>query len=328
MALWTVRYDFRAPAFATARRDLVSAALDQCAWADERGCSSILFPEHHGTVDGYLPSPSVMAGAAAARTKSTQILVIQTPLRDPFTIAEDLAEVDHISGGRTELLLAAGYVPEEFAMYGEDHADRGGLLVEKARAVTSLLEGRHVEYRGRRGQISPRPYQQPRPRIRFGGATRAAARRAAEHADAFMPIVPDPALIELYENECARLGRQPRSYPFPRGGLNVLVVRDPDRAWRELAPHILHDMNAYGTWKSATPQASPYFTTADVEEARNSGIYSIVTPQQCVELVRNVPEPSSVLLHPLLGGVDPQVGWECLQLFVDEVLPALEPHPT
>ena len=43
------------------------------AWADERGCVSISLQEHHGSEDGYLPSPIVVAAAVAARTKKTGI---------------------------------------------------------------------------------------------------------------------------------------------------------------------------------------------------------------------------------------------------------------
>ncbi|HAQ03263.1 MAG TPA: LLM class flavin-dependent oxidoreductase, partial [Acidimicrobiaceae bacterium] len=50
------------------------------------------------------------------------------------------------------------------------------------------------------------------------------------------------------------------------------------------------------------------------------GQHLIVTPQECVDLVRN---DGAVVLHPLVGGVDPGIGWESLELVANKVIPAL-----
>ena len=46
----------------------------------------------------------------------------------------------------------------------------------------------------------------------------------------------------------------------------------------------------------------------------------IVTPEECVDLVRI---NGAVVLHPLIGGLDPEVGWESLELVANKVIPAL-----
>ncbi len=57
--LFGLRYDFRNPAFAdTSMADRYGAALDMAAWADALGAVTISVAEHHGSPDGYLPSPS------------------------------------------------------------------------------------------------------------------------------------------------------------------------------------------------------------------------------------------------------------------------------
>ena len=57
-----------------------------------------------------------------------------------------------------------------------------------------------------------------------------------------------------------------------------------------------------------------------VADLKASGMWEVVTPDQCVELARRY---GSVVLHPLMGGMPPELGWESLQLYVDKVLPRL-----
>ena len=57
-----------------------------------------------------------------------------------------------------------------------------------------------------------------------------------------------------------------------------------------------------------------------VEELRSSGVYRVVTPDECVALAR---EHGRVILHPLMGGLPPALGWASLELFEQKVLPRL-----
>ena len=57
-----------------------------------------------------------------------------------------------------------------------------------------------------------------------------------------------------------------------------------------------------------------------VEELKASGEYVVLTPEQCVQMVRKL---GNLLLHPLMGGMPPELGWRSLELFVNKVQPAL-----
>src|SRR5690625_7601664 len=72
-------------------------------FADKHGFASINLSEHHGFSDGYNPSPIVLGGAIAARTRRVRISLgaLILPLHDPLRIAEDLAVLVLISRGRT-----------------------------------------------------------------------------------------------------------------------------------------------------------------------------------------------------------------------------------
>jgi alkanesulfonate monooxygenase SsuD/methylene tetrahydromethanopterin reductase-like flavin-dependent oxidoreductase (luciferase family) len=296
-----------------------------CAWADATGFDCIRFLEHHGSDDGYCPSPLVMAGAAAGRTGRIRIRVraLILPLHDPIRIAEDAAVVDLLSRGRLELVVAAGYVESEFAMFGRSLADRARLVEEGIDALKQAWTGEPFTYQGRPALVALRPYRRPRPPIVLGGSSKAAARRAARLCDGFEPTSRE--LFDDYVAECVRLGVEPGPplAPMPRGQF-LYVSDDPERSWRELGPHLLHEMQSYGQWLAQAKNASNYRPVADLTALRASNIYVIVTPDECVDLARTLGPTGQLEFHPLVGGADPALGWAGLTLFEKEVLPTLE----
>jgi alkanesulfonate monooxygenase SsuD/methylene tetrahydromethanopterin reductase-like flavin-dependent oxidoreductase (luciferase family) len=321
----SLKFDLRTHPFGTAPADLYAAALDMCAWADTAGFGGVRFLEHHGSDDGYCPSPLAMAAAAAARTSRLRIRVraLILPLHDPVRIAEDAAVVDVISRGRLELVVAAGYLASEFAMFGRRLADRPRLVEEGVQVLKQAWTGRPFEYQGRPVLVALRPHRRPRPPIVLGGSSPAAARRAARIADGFEPT--SRSLYDVYAAECARLGVTPGPPlpPTPRGQF-LYVSEDPERSWRELGPHLLHEMRSYGAWLAEAGHARNYRPVADLAELRASGTYLILTPGECVDLAAALGPDGQLEFHPLVGGADPALGWRCLTLFEKEVGPALE----
>jgi len=57
-----------------------------------------------------------------------------------------------------------------------------------------------------------------------------------------------------------------------------------------------------------------------IDDVRKSGVYRVVTPDECVALAQ---ETGRVILHPLMGGIPPTLGWEGLKLFESKVLPRI-----
>jgi alkanesulfonate monooxygenase SsuD/methylene tetrahydromethanopterin reductase-like flavin-dependent oxidoreductase (luciferase family) len=320
-----LRYDMRAPGFGASPAELYAAALEQAAFGDAQGFDAVQLSEHHGTDDGYLPSPLVLAAAIAGRTARIrlEIAALILPLHDPLRVAEDVAVLDLASGGRVELVIGAGYVPGEFAMFDRAIADRPRLVEEGMRALELAWTGEPFEYRGRIVRVTPRPLQRPRPALALGGSSPAAARRAARLADRFLPAV--PSLWKPYRAERERLG-----LPVPPAGkvgpLFLHVAEDPDSAWDRIAPHALHEANAYGRWMAETGTAGPYRPLADADALRSSGLYRVVTPDECVALAESLGAHGTLLLHPLMGGLAPELGWSSLELFAAKVLPRIRPR--
>ncbi len=113
----------------------------------------------------------------------------------------------------------------------------------------------------------------------------------------------------------------------PRGPMFVHVAEDPEGAWAAIAPHALHEMNAYGRWAAESGARTGYQPVDDAETLRQSGMYAVVTPEGCLELARGLDEDSRLLLHPLMGGLSPELAWQSLELFAAKVLPRLPVSP-
>jgi len=322
MPLFGLRYDLRRPDFAVATSaELAAAAVEQCAWADAQGFASVTLSEHHGSPDGYLPSPLVLGGAIAARTRNLRILLaaLIAPLHDPIRLAEDIATLDVVSGGRVIPVLSGGYVESEFRTFGRELSERAAIMEEILPLLEKAWSGEPFEYRGRTVRVTPRPVQRPRPPLFMGGASAAAARRAARHADHFIPSLPE--FFETFREERARLGK-PDPGPLPRTTGNFLhVAEDPEAAWQRIAPHAMHEMNAYGQWAAASEMSGPYEPVDDPDALRAE--YRVVTPEALVEEARGMAPLDMVMLHPLMGGMDVELSWESLRLIETKVLPAL-----
>src|SRR6202158_6119509 len=99
---------------------LSAEILEQVAWLDGLGLDLVWFTEHHFVDDGYLPSWTPVAGAMAARTSRVRFSsdICLLPFSNPVRLAEDLAVLDNLSGGRMELGVGMGYAPHEFRGFG------------------------------------------------------------------------------------------------------------------------------------------------------------------------------------------------------------------
>lgn len=108
------------------QQQVFAAALEDAVAAERLGFDSVWVTEHHGSGYGLSAAPSVVAAAIAARTTRVAIgyAVIVTPLHAPVRLAEEIATVDQVSGGRVIAGFGPGYSPAEFRTMGADFASR------------------------------------------------------------------------------------------------------------------------------------------------------------------------------------------------------------
>jgi len=172
-------------------------------------------------------------------------------------------------------------------------------------------------------RVTPTPFQPGGPKISLGGSSEPAARRAARIADGFAPSTPE--IWDFYRDEVIALGR-PDPGPHPGGSTDfVHLATDSEAGWEKIAPHALHEVNAYGTWMAAagTGASGGYVPVADADALRQLGQYRVLTPDQMVAELQAQGPFAFVAFHPLMGGIPPALAWESLRLFEHEVLPRL-----
>ena len=299
------------------------AGIDMAEWADRNGFVTIVLSEHHGSDDGYLPSALTMAAAMAARTSTIRLSVsaIVAPLHDPIRLAEEAAVVDLISGGRLDLVLANGYVADEFAMFGVSMGERSRRVTEAIAILRTVRDGEAFEHEGRTVRVTPAP-ESGGPKLSLGGSTAAAARRAARIADGFVPSMP-----EVWEP--FRTARVEAGHPDPGPYFGVSVgnfhlADDVERGWDEVGEYFLHETNAYGRWMADAGLDGMYVLAGDVDDVRRQGMYRVLTPEMMIAEIQAAGPFGFVLLHPMLGGIPPESGWRSLRLFEDNVLHYIE----
>ena len=320
---FVISFDMRAPDFGATKQALYDAALDMCAWADEIGFDVVGLGEHHASEDGYLPSPIPMASAIGARTKKILVRpnILQAPIYDPVKLAEDLSVAQYLCQGRLEVVIGAGYRPYEFQMFGKRREDRKDLYINAFQFLRKAWSGETFEYQGRSITITPQP--DPAPRLLLGGTHPAVAKRAAHIADGYYP--PAGENWDIYRQTCIELGKPDPGEAFKAlGPIFTHISRDPDADWERIAPHAQHVVKSYSEWtteaygKAAGPFASDTF---NIDDLRASGAYQVLTSEDTIGMINGLGRNRTFILMPLLGGLDPEMAWQSLKLFENEVWP-------
>jgi alkanesulfonate monooxygenase SsuD/methylene tetrahydromethanopterin reductase-like flavin-dependent oxidoreductase (luciferase family) len=169
-------------------------------------------------------------------------------------------------------------------------------------------------------QVTPRPGR--RPTLFVGGSVPAGAKRAARLRLPFMSAADDRSLKDVYDAECEAVGFTEGFAVIPRAPTYVHVAEDPEKAWAQIGPHVLHDARSYDEWQKPDQHSAVHVHASDLDAVKASGVYQVLTPDEAVE---HAQRSHTIILHPLIGGLPPEIGWQSLELFGSEVLPRLSP---
>jgi probable F420-dependent oxidoreductase len=149
---------------------------------------SAMEPVYHSVLD-----PMVALGYAAAATTRIRlgVAVLNMPYTSPAIVAKQAATVDVLSGGRLDLGLGLGWMPEEFALTGATMAGRAARTAEYIDVIRRLWAGGVAEFHGMyytipAGRFAPVPVQRPGPPILLGGTVPRALERAGTLADGWL----------------------------------------------------------------------------------------------------------------------------------------------
>ena len=322
--MFVLRFDLRIPPFVETltHGEQYREFFKMIEWADDKGFAAVVLSEHHGTEDGYMNSPLLLAGSVlgATNTLFCSVSALLLPLHDELRIAEEIATVDLIGPGRFNVVVGIGYRESEFEMFAKNRKTRGKDTEEGIRTILTALKGEPFEYKGRKVLVSPKPVSDPSSLISVGGSVEISAKRAARLGLPFVPAVRDDSLENTYYAEAREVGYDNPMCMMPSGPGMVMVSEDPERLWSEIGENLIYDAVTYAAWQYQDQRSSWHVEGTSIDELKKGGQHLIVTPEECVDLVRS---NGVGVLHPLVGGVDPEIGWESLELVANRVIPAL-----
>lgn len=297
------------------------AALEMAEFAEQHRFGLVNVEEHHGTEIGWMGNPLMMAGLILGRTQRIPVraMAVLVTLYDPIRLAEEIALLDLAGRGRLTVVMGMGYRPVEYHMLDRDWDGRAEAIEHVIDTLRMAWTGETFEYRGKPVQVRPRPYTRPHPPITYGGMSKPAARRAAKLGLAFQPAQPMPELAAYYLAECARFGTRGEVINYKDLSL-IFVDEDPDKAWRELGPYFLKEVEEYSSWARQGVERHYSVKTESIEDLRGRKVFEILTPAECLARARASVGPYEPILHPLAGGIPVDRAWRSLEIFRDKVL--------
>ena len=199
-------------------------------------------------------------------------------------------------------------------MFGVDMATHRLRMDDNLEVLRRALAGDRFEHSGRKVHVTPAPFAPGGPRLAYGGHSLAAARRAGRLGLDLFAEGGAHTLVDAYNEAAAAAGVRPGTAMIPDGssGTSVFIADDVDRAWLEMGPYLLHDAVTYRQWMGDNHAAASRSEATSVEELHaEHGAYRILTLDEATaQMAAGVP----VLLHPLCGGMPPELGWPSVRL--------------
>lgn len=316
--------------------ELYDQTLEFVRAAEAAGIDYVWLSEHHFVDDGYCPSLMPVAAAIAAATTRIRIgtKVVLLPFHEPVRLAEDVAVVDVLSGGRLELGLAAGYRRAEFDGFAIPPSERGARMREGLDVLVKALVGDPFTHQGRfhrygEVQIVPPPIQRPIP-LWLGGRTPAAIRRAATYranlALADFVLEHCEQDYTVYRDALEQEGCDPAEFEVAAVA-TVFLDEDDERAWAVAGEHVLYQQNQYQQWfREAGDRPSDDFAAATSRADLREGSILVGSPDRVLDRIQafNAQVPfTHFSFWCLLPGMRLEPALRSLDLFASEVLPAL-----
>jgi probable F420-dependent oxidoreductase len=193
---------------------------DVARLVEERGHESLFFAEHTHipasrdtpfpmgdgtlarryvhTLDLFVAITAAVTATSRLRVGSGICLIVQ---RDPITTAKAAASVDHLSGGRFELGVGAGWNREEMRNHGTDPRVRMAVMAERVEAMRAIWTQDEASYHGEHVSFDriwsyPKPVQRSGPPVLVGGTGRTVGDRVMAFGDAWFPNFSGERIVE------------------------------------------------------------------------------------------------------------------------------------
>jgi alkanesulfonate monooxygenase SsuD/methylene tetrahydromethanopterin reductase-like flavin-dependent oxidoreductase (luciferase family) len=238
-----------------------------------------------------VPVLARVAAEAGDMTLGTGIMLLA--LQQPVDVAESIATLDVICGGRFVFGVGLGYRDVEFDAFGIPRGRRLSRFLEALEVVKRLWTEESVSFQGEHFQLQDvslamRPVQKPRPPIVVAASNDKMVRRVARIGDAWA-IVGHTTLatlerqVALYREALATEGKP---FPPPRFSLTkeLYIASDMDTALREALPYIATKYEAYAQWGQDEVLPTGESFTLPIEQLRQDR-FIVGDSAYCVEQI-------------------------------------------
>lgn len=308
--------------------------IDYVLYAEELGYHSVFVVEHHFTGVGQLSASLNFLSYLAGRTRRLRLgtAVVVLPWHNPVLLAEQVATLDLLSGGRFDFGVGKGYRQPEFSGFcipveeATERFDEAMAFLKKAWANERFSHhGAHWHFNNI--IIEPRPVQQPHPPLWMGAGSFESIRRAAQGGFNLLldQIAPIDLIIErvaVYRQELERLGRPYR--PAQIGACRALQIinTEPERE------------QAYALRTKVLKAIGDLARGPGAERYQNVGSHADPNLANEESALLGTPEEIIGRLKKLEAGgvdyvllVDPTGSIEALRTFAEEIMPAFPDPP-
>ncbi len=244
--------------------------------AEAVGFDASLVAEHYYSSSGHFDRMAadawVFLGALARDTQRIRLGTLVSPVtfRPPAVLAKMATSLDHLSNGRAELGIGAGWMAAEHAAHGFPFGsgpERVDMLEEQLKIINGLWSEDPFSFTGEHYQLAechftPQPTQRPRLPIIVGGGTAAKRlpRLAARYGDEYVMGLGTPtecrAVRERLDRHCEEAGRDPRAVSLAlfAGVCVAETERDAERTLEQLQEGSRPHMRNLDTWIYGTPE--------------------------------------------------------------------------
>jgi alkanesulfonate monooxygenase SsuD/methylene tetrahydromethanopterin reductase-like flavin-dependent oxidoreductase (luciferase family) len=172
---------------------VIANRLDFAVAAERAGIAHYHVTEHHGTPLSVCPSPNLFLAALSQRTRAMRIgaLVHVLPMYDPLRLAEEIAVLDQLTGGRLDVGVGSGVSPYELGYFGIEAGQARARYAETLKAVTRALATGRMRHTGTLlrdydVELSVGPVQRPHPPLWYASSNTATAQWAGANGVNFV----------------------------------------------------------------------------------------------------------------------------------------------
>ena len=296
----------------SSQRISLDTVLNIAKEAERLKYNSVWVSDHFISPSGstYTFEPWTVLSALALVTSKIRLgtYVLCNQFRHPSILAKMSVTLDHISKGRLDLGIGAGWVRAEHESFGfiwERFNVRLQRLRETLEIIRKLWTENDVSYAGqffqlKNANLQPKPFQKPHPPLWVGGSSKAILRIVAEFGDGWIPVLPTPEQLRegafLIKRLMKGFGREDTKLQIAFGGSGCTVIAKDSGTVKKLAEPLVKSM----------------------EKPLEDLPCMIGTPEQCIRRIEEYQESGA---QKIVAGFIDFPSLEGMKLFAESVLP-------